>query len=206
MGEEYNENSIEDLNKILDEITTMVNEYGNGTNIDDGVNNITNVVEHYKNLHENGQLKTITKFVNKSNNPDPTYAHVGDSGFDIRASLKESITLKPLERKLIPTGLSFELSPNTELQVRPRSGMTLKHGITVLNTPGTVDEGYRGDVGIIVINLSNDKYTIEDGDRIAQGVIMNVVNQNVSQLVNSEDKNLSSTSRGNSGFGSTGKN
>ena len=123
-------------------------------------------------------------------NPDPNYAHVGDSGFDIRASLKESITLKPLERKLIPTGLSFELSPNTELQVRPRSGMTLKYGITVLNTPGTVDEGYRGDVGIIVINLSNDKYTIEDGDRIAQGVIMNVVNQNVSQLVNSEDKNL----------------
>ena len=205
MSEEYNENSIDDLNKILDEITTMVNDYGNGGNIDDGVNNITNVVEHYKNLHESGQLKTITKFVNKSNNPDPNYAHVGDSGFDIRASLKESITLKPLERKLIPTGLSFELSPNTELQVRPRSGMTLKYGITVLNTPGTVDEGYRGDVGIIVINLSNDKYTIEDGDRIAQGVIMNVVNQNVSQLVNSEDKNLTSTSRGNSGFGSTGK-
>ena len=104
---------------------------------------------------------------------------------------------------MIPTGLSFELSPNTELQIRPRSGMTLKHGITVLNTPGTVDEGYRGDVGIIVINLSNDKYTIDDGDRIAQGVIMNVVNQNTSQLVNSDV--LSKTIRGEDGFGSTGK-
>jgi dUTP pyrophosphatase len=203
MSEEYSEDSFEDLNKILEDITTMVNEYGNGNNIDDGVNDITNVVEHYKNLHESGQLKTVTKFINKSNNPDPMYAHVGDSGFDIRASLKEGVTLKPLERKLIPTGLSFELSPNTELQIRPRSGMTLKYGITVLNSPGTVDEGYRGDVGVIVINLSNDKYTIEDGDRIAQGVIMNVIGQNISELVNS--KQLNKTSRGDDGFGSTGK-
>jgi dUTP pyrophosphatase len=203
MSEEFKENSIEDLNKILDEITTMVNEYGSGADIDDGVHNLTNVVEHYKNLHESGEFKTITKFINRSNNPDPTYSHMGDSGFDIRASLKESITLGSLERKLIPTGLSFELSPNTELQIRPRSGMSLKHGITVLNTPGTVDEGYRGDVGIIVINLSKEKYTIEDGDRIAQGIIMNVVNERTSHLVNSE--NLSNSSRGSDGFGSTGK-
>jgi len=203
MSEEYKEDSIEDLNKILEDITTMVNEYGNGSNIDNGIDDITNVVEHYKNLHESGQLKTITKFINRSNNPDPMYAHVGDSGFDIRASLKEGVTLKPLERKLIPTGLSFELSPNTELQIRPRSGMTLKYGITVLNSPGTVDEGYRGDVGVIVINLSNDKYTIEDGDRIAQGVIMNVIGQNISELTNS--KQLNKTSRGDGGFGSTGK-
>ena len=203
MSEELEENSIEDLNKILDEITTMVNDYGNGADIDDGVHNITNVVEHYKKLHESGDFKTITKFINRSNNPDPIYSHIGDSGFDIRASLNKSITLDSLERKLIPTGLSFELSPNTELQIRPRSGMSLKHGITVLNTPGTVDEGYRGDVGIIVINLSKEKYTIEDGDRIAQGVIMNVVSERTSQLVNSE--NLSKSFRGEDGFGSTGK-
>ena len=97
----------------------MVNDYGNGSNIDDGVHNLTNVVEHYKSLHESGEFKTITKFINRSNNPDPTYSHMGDSGFDIRASLKESITLGSLERKLIPTGLSFELSYGYELYTWP---------------------------------------------------------------------------------------
>lgn len=145
-----------------------------------------------------------TKFTNTSNNPDPEYAKVGDSGFDIRANISEPITLKSLERVLIPTGLRFELSSNTELQVRPRSGMALKHGISVLNTPGTVDEGYRGEVSIIVINLSNEEYTIQPGERIAQGVIMNVVGQGISELIKVNE--LSSSERGDSGFGSTGKN
>jgi len=123
-------------------------------------------------------LKIITKFTNNSNNPDPEYAKVGDSGFDLRAFLDAPITLLPLKRSLIPTGLRFELPPNTELQVRPRSGMALKHGISVLNTPGTVDEGYRGEVGIIVVNLSNDPLKTE---------------------------NLNETERGDDGFGSTGK-
>lgn len=149
-------------------------------------------------------FKIKTKFSNASNNPDPEYAKVGDSGFDLRAFISEPIILKPLERKLIPTGLKFELSPNTELQVRPRSGMALKHGISVLNTPGTVDEGYRGDVGIIVVNLSNEEYTIQPGERIAQGVIMNVVGQGISELT--KVNNLSNTERGDSGFGSTGIN
>ena len=95
---------------------------------------------------------------------------------------------------MVPTGLRFELSSNTELQVRPRSGMALKHGISVLNTPGTVDEGYRGDVGIIAINLSNETYVINPGERIAQGVIMNVVGQGISELVKVND--LTSTERG----------
>ena len=111
---------------------------------------------------------------------------------------------KPLERKLIPTGLKFQLPTNTELQVRPRSGMAYKHGISVLNTPGTVDEGYRGDVGIIAINLSNETYTIQPGERIAQGVIMNVLGSNLSKLVKKEE--LNETERGSTGFGSTGKN
>ena len=128
----------------------------------------------------NFKMSIETKFTNSSDNSDPEYAKVGDSGFDLRAYLKESVTLKPLGRKLIPTGLKFELPPNTELQVRPRSGMALKHGISVLNTPGTVDEGYRGDVGVIAVNLSNEDYTIEPGERIAQGVIMNVIGQNIS--------------------------
>lgn len=149
------------------------------------------------------EFKVKTKFTNTSNNPDPEYAKVGDSGFDIRANITEPLTLKPLERVLVPTGLRFELSNNTELQVRPRSGMALKHGISVLNTPGTVDEGYRGEVSIIAINLSNETYTINPGERIAQGVIMNVVGQGISELVKVND--LSSTERGSDGFGSTGK-
>lgn len=144
----------------------------------------------------------ITKFVNNSNNEDPFYSNAGDSGFDLRAFINESITLKPLERKLIPTGLKFQLPPNTELQVRPRSGMALKHGISVLNTPGTVDEGYRGDVGIIAINLSNESYTIQPGERIAQGVIMNVIGQSLSKLEKTDK--LNETDRGSGGFGSTG--
>jgi dUTPase len=110
------------------------------------------------NEYDNFKISIETKFTNSSDNSDPEYAKVGDSGFDLRAEyakvgdsgfdlrayLNKSVTLKPLERKLIPTGLKFELPPNTELQVRPRSGMALKHGISVLNTPGTVDEGYRG--------------------------------------------------------------
>jgi dUTP pyrophosphatase len=149
------------------------------------------------------EFKIETKFTNNSNNPDPEYAKVGDSGFDLRAFISEPITLKPLERKLIPTGLKFELSTNTELQVRPRSGMALKYGISVLNTPGTVDEGYRGEVGVITVNLSNEDYTIQPGERIAQGVIMNVVGQGISKLV--RVNNLSETERGEGGFGSTGK-
>jgi dUTP pyrophosphatase len=148
-------------------------------------------------------FKIKTKYNNSSNNPDPEYSNVGDSGFDLRAFISEPVTLKSLERKLIPTGLKFELSPNTELQVRPRSGMALKHGISVLNTPGTVDEGYRGEVGIIVVNLSNEDYTIMPGERIAQGVIMNVIGQGISQLV--KVNTLSETERGEGGFGSTGK-
>ena len=148
-------------------------------------------------------LKIKTKFTNSSNNPDPDYSNVGDSGFDLRAFISEPITLKPLERKLIPTGLKFELSPNTELQIRPRSGMALKYGISVLNTPGTVDEGYRGEIGIIAVNLSNEDYTIQNGERIAQGVIMNVLGQSVSELV--KTNTLSETERGEDGFGSTGK-
>lgn len=151
----------------------------------------------------NFKMSIETKFTNSSDNSDPEYAKVGDSGFDLRAYLKESVTLKPLGRKLIPTGLKFELPPNTELQVRPRSGMALKHGISVLNTPGTVDEGYRGDVGVIAVNLSNEDYTIEPGERIAQGVIMNVIGQNISTLT--KTNTLTDTERGEGGFGSTGK-
>ncbi len=174
---------LNELKKLIDQMDII-----NGTDIDD-----------FSTL----EFKIETKFSNCSNNPDPEYANIGDSGFDLRAFINEPITLKSLERRLIPTGLRFELPLNTELQVRPRSGMALKHGITVLNTPGTVDEGYRGEVGIITINLSNEDYTIMPGERIAQGVIMNVIGQKISQLV--KVNTLSETERGVDGFGSTGK-
>ena len=186
-GFERELNELNELKSLMEQIESFNQTEMNGFNEGDWDN-----------------FKIKTKFSNSSNNPDPEYAKVGDSGFDLRAFISEPITLKPLERKLIPTGLKFELSPNTELQVRPRSGMALKYGISVLNTPGTVDEGYRGDVGVIAVNLSNEEYTIQPGERIAQGVIMNVVGQGISELV--KTNNLSETERGSNGFGSTGNN
>jgi len=189
---------LENLNKLLDEITSSLDTPKNNSLPIDEHNNL---ISNYEAIKD--KFNVITKFTNSSNNVDPEYSREGDSGFDLRAYLSEPVTLKSLERKVIPTGLRFELSSNTELQVRPRSGMALKHGITVLNTPGTVDEGYRGEVGVIAINLSNEDYTIEPGDRIAQGVIMNVVGQRISKLIKTET--LSETERNEGGFGSTGK-
>ena len=195
------------------ELLTMIENFQNMSKDINGSEDLelNQYVEELKKVYdldekstETYEYKVTTKFINNSNNEDPTYAKEGDSGFDLRAFIVEPVTLKPLERKLIPTGLKFELSPNTELQVRPRSGMALKHGISVLNTPGTVDEGYRGDVGIIAVNLSNEDYTIEPGERIAQAVIMNVVGHRLSNLEKVE--NLTETERGDTGYGSSGKN
>lgn len=198
---------MEDPLKELEDLKNLIiqlNEENSGNELDyeDILKNLSND-NVPQNTFNSDSLKIITKFTNKSNNADPEYAKIGDSGFDMRAFLDSPVTLNSLERKLIPTGLRFELSSNTELQVRPRSGMALKHGISVLNTPGTVDEGYRGEVGIIVVNLSNEPYTINPGERIAQGVIINVIGQNISNLVKTE--NLNETERGTGGFGSTGK-
>ena len=193
--------NLQDLGEIKDIINLLSNTVQAPAATTESVNNYDELVKSYESLKYN--FNVVTKFTNGSNNPDPEYSREGDSGFDLRAYLSESITLKPLERKLIPTGLRFELSANTELQVRPRSGMALKYGISVLNTPGTVDEGYRGEVGIISVNLSNDDYTIEPGERIAQGVIMNVVGQRITKLIKTET--LTESERADGGFGSTGK-
>jgi|10_taG_2_1085330.scaffolds.fasta_scaffold144948_2 dUTP pyrophosphatase len=195
-------NELESLKGLLDDLTkTLEGTIDTSQPVDNPVETYQKLVDNYDGIKNN--FSVVTKFTNNSNNPDPEYSKVGDSGFDLRANIKTPITLKSLERKLVPTGLKFELSPNTELQVRPRSGMALKHGISVVNTPGTVDEGYRGEVGVIVINLSKTSYIINPGDRIAQGVIMNVIGQNISKLV--KTNNLNETERGDGGFGSTGK-
>ena len=130
----------------------------------------------------------------------PAYATIGSAGVDLKAVLDRPLVLNPLERKIIGTGLKIALPIGYEAQVRPRSGLAAKHGISVLNSPGTIDADYRGEVGVILINLSNDAFTINPGERIAQLVLAKH-----EQIQWKIDKNLSSTARGSNGFGSTGK-
>lgn len=139
------------------------------------------------------------KLINKSNNPNPCYETNGSAGVDLRAFTEEDIILKPMERKLIPTGLYMQIPEGFEGQVRPRSGLAIKNGITVLNTPGTVDSDYRGEVRVILINLSNEDFVIKNGDRIAQ-MVFNGMERAVFPEVNELDK----TERGDGGFGHTG--
>jgi dUTP pyrophosphatase len=139
------------------------------------------------------------KIVNSSDNPIPEYATAGSAGLDLRASLPEQVTLKPMERKMIPTGIFLEIPEGYEVQVRPRSGMAIKHGITCLNSPGTVDSDYRGEIKIILINLSSETHTIKSGDRIAQMVVAKVEKAFLKTVFQ-----LESTDRGEGGFGHTG--
>ncbi len=139
------------------------------------------------------------RIINHSTNPLPQYESAMAAGMDIRCNITAPITLQPLERKLIPTGLFIELPQGYEAQIRPRSGMALKRGLTVLNTPGTIDADYRGEIGVILINLSNEPQTIEPGERICQMVI---ARHEQPQLV--EVTELSTTDRGAGGFGHSG--
>lgn len=140
------------------------------------------------------------KIINQSSNPLPGYATPGSSGMDIRAHLDAPMTLRPMERVLVPTGLFIELPDGYEAQVRPRSGMAVKQGITCLNTPGTIDADYRGEIKIILINLSTDAQVIQPGDRVAQLVI-----QQVEQCRWIPVTTLTSSERNAGGFGHTGK-
>lgn len=146
------------------------------------------------------QFPVVVKIVNESGNPLPAYATEGSAGMDLCAYVHESVVLEPLERKLIPTGLFIELPTGYEAQIRPRSGLALKQGITCLNSPGTIDADYRGEIGVILINLSNEMQVIKTGDRIAQMVIAPVT-----QISWEPATALTPTNRGAGGFGSTGK-
>ena len=141
------------------------------------------------------------KVVNKSKHQLPSYSTQLSAGMDLRANIDESITLKPFERKLIPTGLFVELPENYEAQIRPRSGLALKNGITVLNSPGTIDADYRGEVGVILINLSDTDFVINDGERICQMVIAKH-----EKTTWKEVEILNQSERGEGGLGHTGKN
>jgi len=144
--------------------------------------------------------KLKVKIINKSDNPLPAYATEGSSGMDLRADIAEDFVLQSLERRLVPTGLFIELPQGYEAQVRPRSGMAVKHGITCLNSPGTVDADYRGELKVVLVNLSNEPQTIHKGDRIAQ-----IVFQKVEAVTLTEVEEISATIRGEGGFGHTGK-
>ena len=137
--------------------------------------------------------------INKSKHELPTYATVAAAGMDLRASLETPIVLKPLQRSLVPTGLFIELPVGFEAQIRPRSGLAFKNGVTVLNTPGTIDADYRGEIKVILVNLSNEEFTINDGERVAQMVIAKH-----EQAEWMEVEQLNETNRGAGGFGHTG--
>ncbi len=140
------------------------------------------------------------KIVNESQWPSPSYATVNSAGVDLKANIVEPIVLQPLQRAVVPTGLKIALPEGTEAQVRPRSGLAAKHGVTVLNSPGTIDADYRGEVGVILVNLSDKAFTVNPGERIAQMVVARY------ERVEWEDvEQLDSTERGEGGFGSTGR-
>jgi len=139
------------------------------------------------------------KVINRSNNPLPSYSTEWSSGMDLRANLKESITLNSLERTLVPTGLYIELPEGYEAQIRPRSGLAIKKGLTVLNTPGTIDADYRGEIGIILVNLSNEPVEITPGERICQMVISTFEHVQLTEV-----EEINETPRAAGGFGHTG--
>jgi len=145
-------------------------------------------------------MSTIIPIVNHSHHPLPAYATQGSSGLDLRAFIPTPVQLAPLERVLIPTGLHIAMPNHMEAQIRPRSGLAIKQGLTCLNTPGTIDADYRGEIKVILINLSNEIQLIQDGDRIAQ-----IVFQQVEKMEWQLAENLESTQRGEGGFGHTGK-
>jgi len=142
----------------------------------------------------------IVKIVNKSDNPLPGYSTLQSAGMDLRASLSHEVILKPLERQLIPTGLYIELPAGFEAQIRPRSGLAIKHGLTILNTPGTIDADYRGEICVILVNLSNEAFIIKTGERICQMVIAKHETIDWKEV-----EILEESERGAGGFGHTGK-
>ncbi|MGL4653221.1 MAG: dUTP diphosphatase [Cetobacterium sp.] len=144
--------------------------------------------------------KVIVKLVLENGVELPKYMTEGAAGMDVKANISEPVTLKTLERKLIPTGIKMEIPYGYEVQVRPRSGLALKHGITLVNTPGTIDSDYRGEVGVILINLSNEEFVVNPGERIGQLVL-----QKVYKMEFQEVEELSTTVRAEGGFGHTGK-
>lgn len=202
---EQNSNFLSILEK-LKEYESLLDKDDNSELDENLVKQINETLDELNNEVYNAQATELSslsvKFINKSTNEDPKFAYEGDSGFDLRADIEEPIVLDPFKRILIPTGLYFELVKGLELQVRPRSGLAVKHGITVLNSPGTVDSHYRGEIKVPLINLGDEPFKIVKGDRIAQAVIVPVFGEGKINLTKTDQ--LNDTSRGEGGFNSSG--
>lgn len=207
-----NKYNIENIDSFIFELESLKN-ISEGSNLDTTeIDSAINLARTIKNMGktnsvsglEQNNFKLDVKFKNTSNNDNPKFGKVGDSGFDLRANipLEGEITLKPLQRLLVPTGLFFELPIGYELQVRSRSGLAITNGVMVLNSPGTVDNFYVGEVKVILINLGQEDFTFKHGDRIAQAVITNRIGSEFTNLV--EVMEITDTERGSDGFGSTG--
>lgn len=200
-------NKLEEILKQLKNYESLLENDSSDDTIDDQLAQQINLTleqlntEVY-NAQKEEYSKLPVKFINKSTNEDPKFAYEGDSGFDLRADITEDLILAPFKRALVPTGLYFELEKGTEIQVRPRSGLAIKHGITVLNTPGTVDSHYRGEVKVPLINLGEEPFTIQKGDRIAQAVVMPVFGEGKVILTKTDE--INETTRGDGGFNSSG--
>lgn len=201
------ENNFEEILNKLKQYESLLGSDENNDDLDENLANEINMTLELLNQEissaQQKEASTIkVNFINKSTNEDPKFAYEGDSGFDLRADIEEPITLQPLERVLVPTGLYFELVKGLEIQVRPRSGLAIKHGISVLNSPGTVDSHYRGEVKIPLINLGQEPFKIVKGDRVAQAVICPVYGEGKVNLIKTDNLNI--TSRGEGGFNSSG--
>jgi len=195
-----------DIKKLQSKLFQAMDN-NNNYSMDDFNKEYSDIINQQNIGSNNVSYKSNINFVNKSNNADPEYATEGSAGFDFRANITESLVIPGKMNDnnivIVPTGLYFQLPINSELQVRPRSGLAAKHGITVLNSPGTVDSDYRGEVKIILINHKNEDFTINPGDRIAQGIIAPVNGDNIVNL-NKVTQLNDNTDRGENGFGSTG--
>ena len=195
------------INEFKDSLKTLKELESKLTNIDMSdpdalLKNLgVNMEELESNFNKQYENPKITlNYVYKSDNPEPEYAYSTDSGFDLRAN--ESVTLEPFGRALIPTGLYLDVPERCEIQVRPKSGLAIKRGLSVLNTPGTVDYGYTGEIKVIVFNFNNESQTINIGDKIAQAVVCPVAQGNQIDLVKVNE--IKTKDRNNNGFGSTG--
>lgn len=200
---EKNNKVIADYLHQLQNLERRINEGDDDNDIINEVNTIIDGLtkESQKNIVKSS-IGAKLKFVNKSDNPDPSFEKEGDSGFDIRAFVPFEVKLPPGKIKMIPTGLYFEVDKGLEVQVRPRSGLAANKGITVLNTPGTVDSGYRGEIKIILANFGEFPLTVQNGDRIAQGVVCPVYGEGNLEILKVEE--LSNSERSEGGFGHTG--
>lgn len=201
------ENRFEEILNRLKEYEGLLSTNEDDDSIDDALAKQINVTldelnEEVYNAQKEEFANLKVKFINKSTNEDPKFAYEGDSGFDLRADIEETIVLERFQRYLVPTGLYFELEKGCEIQVRPRSGLAVKHGITVLNSPGTVDSHYRGEIKVPLINLGEEPFIIEKGDRIAQAVIAPVFGEG--KVILTKTDQVNDTKRGEGGFNSSG--